>query len=353
MKYRDLLQELTLLPGISGYERRIERYLEKELAADCSFSKDNMGSVLCEYEGSQSTPKIMFIAHMDEVGFIVSDIHPDGFIKFHNIGGWNPNTLLSSPVEVFNSQNESFPGIIGSIPKHFKVKEKKLEIADMFIDVGATSAADLKENFGIKIGDPIVPVANFHYSEKNNRMFSKAFDDRVGVAALIALGKKMREISHPNTVILAGSVQEEVGTRGSASLANRTDADICIVLEGAPADDIPGIPGNSQTAVGKGAQVRLFDPTMIVKPEMRNFICNLAEENNITYQTTVRKGGGTDGRNMHIANMGIPTIVLGCPVRYAHSHNCLISLNDFEELMKLITAIVENMNAETCKQIQS
>jgi endoglucanase len=352
MNHREILQKLTLMPGISGDESRIAQFIKDELAADCEFSKDNMGSVFCEYKGSSNTPKIMFIAHMDEVGFIVSDIHPDGFVKFHNIGGWNPNTLLSSPVEVINSQKERHPGIIGSVPKHFKLEEKKLNISDMFIDVGATSAADLKENFGIKIGDPIVPVSNYHYSPTHNRMLCKAFDDRVGVAALIAMGKELPKIQHQNSVILAGSVQEEVGTRGSASIANRTDADICIVLEGAPADDIPGIPGNPQTAVGKGAHVRLFDPTMIVKTEMRNFICEIAEENNIDYQATVRKGGGTDGRNMHVANLGIPTIVLGCPVRYAHSHNGLISLDDFDALMQLVVAIVKKMDAATCKKIQ-
>lgn len=352
MNHKDLLQKLSLMPGISGDENRIARFIEKELAASCEFSKDNMGSVFCEYKGSKKTPKIMFIAHMDEVGFIVSDIHPEGFIKFHNIGGWNPNTLLSSPVEVINSQNQRYSGIIGSVPKHFKIKEKKLDINDMFIDIGATSAEDLRNNFGIQIGDPIVPVTHFSYAASNNRMLSKAFDDRVGVAAMIALGKELPNIQHQNSVILAGSVQEEVGTRGSASIANRTDADICIVLEGAPADDIPGIPGNPQTAVGKGAHVRLFDPTMIVKKEMRNFICNVAKENNIEYQTTVRKGGGTDGRNMHVANLGIPTIVLGCPVRYAHSHNGLISLDDFDALMQLVVAIVKKMDAATCKKIQ-
>ncbi|MDY6915423.1 MAG: M42 family metallopeptidase [Candidatus Cloacimonadota bacterium] len=351
MDYKKILHELTLLPGISGDEERVAKYIESKLSANCKFSKDNMGNVFCEYSGENDFPKIMFIAHMDEVGFIVSDIHPDGFIKFHNIGGWNPNTLLSSPVEVINSKGDKFHGIIGSIPKHFKVKEKKLDISDMFIDVGAVSAEDLKQNFGIEIGDAIVPVANYSYCEKSNRMLSKAFDDRIGVAAMIALGEKLTKMQHKNTVILTGSVQEEVGTRGSSSIANRTDADICIVLEGAPADDIPGIPGNPQTAVGKGAHVRVFDPTMIVKSSLKKFIKKIANENNICFQTTVRKGGGTDGRNIHLANMGIPSIVLGCPVRYAHSHNSLISLDDFEELLKLITVIVENINKETVAQI--
>jgi len=150
-----------------------------------------------------------------------------------------------------------------------------------------------------------------------------------------------------------GSVQEEVGCRGAISIANRTDADLCFVLEGAPADDIPGIPYSSQTALGKGAHIRLFDPTMIVKRKLKDFVIEIAEKNKIKYQLAVRKGGGTDGKQLHLANRGIPTIVLGVPVRYAHSHNCSISMDDFDELVKLINAIVKNLDNTTLEKILS
>lgn len=349
----ELMKRLTLESGISGSETSIARIMKSELSGSSNFSKDNMGSVTFEFKGSADKPKIMFVAHMDEIGFIVADILPSGFIKIQNIGGWNPNTLLSSPVEIINSKGEKYPGIIGAVPVHFlkNRQDSKPDINNMFVDIGATSKEDVENNFGIQLGDQIVPVTNFHFSEKNRRMFSKAFDDRAGIAATIQIGKFLEKREHPNTVYCVGSVQEEVGTRGAQTIANYTDADICFVLEGAPADDIPGIPYSSQTGVGKGAHVRVFDPTMIVNPELKNFVVDVAKKNNIKIQLTVRKGGGTDGRQFHVAGRGIPTIVLGVPVRYAHSHNCVSSMDDFEELMKLLEKIVEALDSEKLEQI--
>jgi len=349
----ELLKKLTLESGISGSENKIAEIMKDELSGYASYSKDNMGSVNFEYKGSSDKPKIMFVAHMDEIGFIVADISTTGFIKLQNIGGWNPNTLLSSPVEIINSKGEKYPGIIGAVPVHFLKNRQdiKPEINNMFVDIGANSKEDVEKNFGIKLGDQIVPITNFHYSAKNRRMFSKAFDDRAGVAAVIEIGKILAAKKHPNTVYCVGSVQEEVGTRGAQTVANYTDADICIVLEGAPADDIPGIPYTSQTGVGKGAHVRLFDPTMIVKSELKDFIIECAKTNSIKIQLTVRKGGGTDGRQFHVASRGIPTIVLGVPVRYAHSHNCISSMDDFDELIKLLEKIVEYLDEKKLEEI--
>ncbi len=347
----ELLKKLTTAPGISGHEDAVKEIMIKELGAKASYFTDNMGSVFFNYSG-QEKPRIMFIAHMDEIGFLVADILDSGFLKLQPVGGWNPFTLLSSPVEVINSAGEKYPGIIGSVPVHFKKgNDVKPEITDMFVDIGANSRAEVESDFGVNLGDQVVPVTNYSYNEESRKMFSKAFDDRAGVAAVIELGKYLGENEHPNTVYCVGSVQEEVGGRGARSIAGRTDADICFVLEGAPADDIPGIPFGSQTAVGKGAHVRVFDPTMIVKKRLKDFVANTAEKNKIRYQLAVRRGGGTDGMHIHLANQGIPTIVLGVPVRYAHSHNCCISMDDFNELMKLLKAIVKELDWDTLTDI--
>jgi len=349
----ELLKKLTLTPGISGHEHRIAQIMKEELGNISEFSKDNMGSYTFALKGSSEKPKIMFVAHMDEIGFIVADILPNGFIKMQNIGGWNPNTLLSSPMEVINSKDEKYPGIIGAIPVHFlkNRQDSKPELENMFLDIGADCKEEVEKDFGIQLGDEIVPIPHFHYNEKKRKMMSKAFDDRAGVAAVIEIGKIVSEMEYSNTVYCVGSVQEEVGTRGAITLANYTDADVCFVLEGAPADDIPGIPYTSQTGVGKGAHVRVFDPTMIVNPKLKKFVADIAEKNDIKIQLTVRKGGGTDGRQIHTAGRGIPTIVLGIPVRYAHSHNCLSSMNDFDVLIKLLTAIVQNMDEKKLKEM--
>ncbi len=347
-----LVKKLTLTPGISGHESQIAEIM-RDVLPDYECTPDAMGSMIFRKPGNHEGPKIMFIAHMDEVGFIVRDIEETGFLRIQPIGGWDPNTLLSSPVEVINRHDRRIPGIIGSVPVHFqKNGSGKPTIETMFIDIGATSRQDAIDTFAIALGDPVIPVCNFHYCEENRRILSKAFDDRLGVAALCTLGEELKDISHPNSLILAGSVQEEVGTRGAQTIANYTDADVCFVLEGAPADDIPGISGNSQTGLGKGAHVRVYDPTMIAKAALKNFVIQCAENDNIPIQLTVRRGGGTDGRQIHVAQQGIPTIVLGCPVRYAHSHNCMASMEDFDALIALLKSIVNNLDAEKLAEIR-
>lgn len=349
----ELLKKLTLASGISGDEKRIRKIMQEEIKS--TYKIDRMGSIVFDFPGAKEKPKILFLAHMDEIGFIISDILESGFIKIQPIGGWNPNTLPSSPILAKNRFGEKFPGIIANIPIHFlKNKEqKKIEIQDLFVDVGASSKKDIIENYKLQLGDNIVPIPNYHFSEQNRLMFSKAFDDRAGIGAVIEIAKNLKDQDHPNTIICAGSVQEEVGTRGAVSLANHVDADICFILEGAPSDDVPGIAQKPQTAVGKGAHIRLFDPTMIVKQELAKFVIELAKTNNIKHQLTVRKGGGTDGRAIHTANHGIPTMVLGVPVRYAHSHNCISSLDDYDALISLCVKIVENLDKKNLDRILS
>ncbi|MCF7913429.1 MAG: M20/M25/M40 family metallo-hydrolase [Candidatus Cloacimonetes bacterium] len=339
MESIELLKKLTLAAGISGHESEITRIM-KESLADLAYEEDRMGNITFIKRGKEQGRKLLFIAHQDEIGFIVADILPSGMLKIQNIGGWDPNTLLSSPVDIINDHDQKIPGIIGSIPKHFLADGSTMpQIANMFIDIGAIDKADAIQNFGISLGNAVIPVCRFYYNEQNKRMFSKAFDDRVGIAALIDLGRELAEEELENTLYLCGSVQEEVGTRGAQAIAAYTDADICFVLEGAPADDIPGIPGTPQTCVGKGVHLRIYDPTLIIPKPLRDSIMQIARKYDIPVQPTVRRGGGTDGRQIHTANKGIPTIVLGVPVRFAHSHNCHISLDDYQNLVALCIEI--------------
>jgi len=354
MKSLELLKKLTQTPGISGYEGKIKAIIETELN-DTKGNKitDRMGGISYEYEGKSKFPKIMFVGHQDEVGFIVANILPNGLIKIHNIGGWDPTTLKSSPVEVYNRKGEKFFGIIGSIPvHHLKGSSPILTIENMFVDIGAKSKKDVLEQYKINLGDPIVPISQYHYNEKSRTIFSKAFDDRVGIAGIIELGKHLdKNPNHPNTVYCTGSVQEEVGTRGAQTIGQTILPDIAIIIEGPPADDFPGNDVNAQTKLGEGLHIRLFDPTMIPNPELKNFVVDVAEELNIKHQCTVRKGGGTDARVIHLLEKGIPAIVIGAPVRYAHSHNGVMSLDDYEEMMKLAIAICERLDEKTALEI--
>lgn len=358
-----LLEKFSLLPGISGHEQLVAGALRSEMGnlADAVVT-DGIGNTLFTFDPdlrnlgkgddrkdrTTRRPRLLVAAHMDEVGFIVSEILATGFLRMHPIGGWNPVTVPAIAVEVINGDGRQIPGIVGSIPPHaLKDSGAAGQIPSwesLFIDIGAASAESVIRDHGIRLGDPIVPLTSFAYQIKSGIMMSKAFDDRAGIAALAALAKRLHDDSGrlrtPSVVQLAATVQEEVGVRGARVLGNYVEADAAIIVEGVPADDTPGSNGGTpQTCVGKGAHLRIYDPGMIADGPLLEMIRMVARKHQIPVQETVRRTGGTDGREIHLASRGIPTVVVGVPVRYPHSSNCLMSLDDFDALIDLLEAI--------------
>ena len=344
----ELLKDLTLLSGVSGKEKPVRKYMENELQSIANKTmRDHLGSVAFEFKGSEDSPRVLLCGHMDEIGFMVHSISAKGMINFTNLGGWDPRTLMSSAVEIITREGKKIFGLIGSVPvHHLKDPGGKLSIDDMYIDIGAESDKEVGEIFGVEKGNFVVPIPNFHYIEEKDILVSKAFDDRVGVAVAIEAGKHFSNKNHPNTLICAGSVQEEVGTRGAQTVANLVKPDIAIVLEGAPGDDFPSNREESQAKMNAGVQLRLIDPTMIANPLFTDFAIKLAKENNIPLQIAVRKSGGTDAGKIHLSNLGVPTIVLAAPVRYAHSHNGMLSLYDYKAMKDLVFLLVERIDVK-------
>jgi len=333
--------------GPSGYEGDVGAFIREKLAGIGELSTDKIGNIVCKIEGSDpKAPHLLLAAHQDEVAFMVSEITDQGFLRFIGLGGWNPLTLPSSPVEVISESGERHYGVIGQLPPHFAPQGETPKIPtidELFIDIGARSREEVKEFYQVRVGSLILPYAPFVYNPKGEVIFSKAFDDRIGVAALIELAQLVKEKSVAATLSFAFTVQEEVGVRGAKVLAQSIEADAAIVVEGAPADDVPSNISAPQTALGKGVHLRIYDPSHIGHPGLLKLARSSARREQIEVQEAVRKGGGTDAREIALAKGGIPTIVCGVGVRYAHSHNSLISLCDYRNLVKLLFAISQDM----------
>ncbi|HPY96289.1 MAG TPA: M20/M25/M40 family metallo-hydrolase [Candidatus Cloacimonadota bacterium] len=352
MKSKEILKQITLLSGVSGNERLIKEYMQNQIGIDVPFVKDNLGSIAFELKGTSEKPRILVVGHLDEIGFMVHSITKNGLLRFINIGGWDPRTLMSSPVEVINHKGERFTGIIGSVPvHHLKDTSGKLSLDDMYIDLGADSDKEIIESFEIRKGDFVVPIPHYHFIDKKDIMISKAFDDRAGVALAIETAQYFKNKKHPNTIYCAGSAQEEVGTRGAQTIANLIKPDIAIVLEGSPGDDFPGNRDEIQCGMGKGLQMRVIDPTMLTNPAFKNLVIDVCEKYKIPYQIAVRKSGGTDAGKIHISNIGVPTVVLAVPVRYAHSHNCMMKMSDYQATLDLIIKLIETIDEKVLEKI--
>ncbi len=344
-----LLQELTEAHSVSGHEDEVRAIFSDELEACGDLSTDRNGSVFCELEGEG--PRVLVAGHMDEVGFMVQNITPEGFIQFVAIGGWWEHNLLSQRVEILTRGGSKVTGVVASRPPHFlpdAQRRQVMAVDQMFIDVGADSRQHAIKSLGISLGDPVCPCSTFTPMGREDWFMAKAFDNRVGMAGVIQAGQILAQSVRPNHLILAGTVQEEVGLRGARTAANFSRPDVAIILEGPPADDSPGFSrADCQGRLGGGVQIRLFDPTAITNPRLARLAIETAEEEGIRHQVTVRRSGGTDAGAFHQSNHGIPSIVLGVPARYIHSHNSIIDLSDHLQLVALTIALARRLDAET------
>lgn len=343
-----MIQELSDAYGPSGFEDEAvaaaKKYAEGlgELEEDCLRNLYIWGQ-------NNGKPVLMLDAHGDELGFMIHSIKPNGTLRFLPLGGWNANSLTSSKVLVRNSLGQWIPGVISSKPVHFmsaSEKGKGADIENMTIDVGALSSEEAVEKFHIRIGEPVVPAVKFEYDKENDVMFGKAFDCRIGCAALIEALRRLKGQDLAFDVVGTLSSQEEIGERGVKVAVNRVMPKVAICFEGCPADDTFTEPYAIQTGFKRGPMLRFMDKSIVCSPRFMRYSLDLAEKLGIPAQASVRTGGGNNGAIIHTTGKGIPTIVIGVPVRYIHAHHGITSYYDFEATVQLACAIVSNLTPE-------
>jgi putative aminopeptidase FrvX len=345
----ELLRELTEASGISGYEEEVRKIIKRHLQDVTSIEQDRLGSIVCRKDGESAAPRIMLAGHMDEVGFIVKLITDEGFIRFSTLGGWWGHVMLAQRV-VIKTREGDICGLIGSKPPHVLSEEerKKLqEPKDMYVDVGATSSAEVK-GLGIRPGDPIIPVCPFTVLNTGKTYMGKAFDDRVGCALFINVLKNLLKEKHPNTVYGVGTVQEEVGLRGAHTSSWVVEPDVGLTMEISVAGDVPDVKKeDAQGKLGKGPVIILRDGTMIPNLKLRDLFIDTAEEMKIPYQFDMLERGGTDSGAIHLHRRGVPNLVIGVPTRHIHSHAGILHREDYDNTVRLVTAVVRKLDAKT------
>ncbi len=345
----DLLKELTEAYGVPGYEAPIRAVVRKYMETLGDLSQDKIGSVICKKTGAAPAPRVMLAGHMDEIGFMVKQITKEGFIKFIPLGGWFDQVLLGQRVIVQTSKGEVI-GVIGAKPPHLLPAEERGKVVakkDMYIDIGATSQEEV-EAAGVQVGDPIIPRADFVPMAGGKTYLAKAFDDRVGTALVISALRELQAQSHPNTVYGTATVMEEVGLRGATTSVRAVDPDVAIVLESDIAGDVPGIkPEESSIKLGQGPTVLVYEARLIPNLKLRSLIVEVAKAESIPIQLSYVEGGSTDGAAIHLHQTGVPTAVMAVAARHIHSHSSIIHRDDFDQAVKLLTAVIRRLDAST------
>jgi len=368
-KALDFFKRLCESFGPSGFERDAVRIVKEYVApfAD-EIASDKLGSLHFSAKGAAGGPVVLLPGHVDEVGFVISGVNAQGFLSFNPLGGWFDQVLLGQRVKVRTTRG-LVSGIIASKPPHLMSVEERTKVVTkdkMFIDIGCSNEKEARE-MGVRVGDPAVPDSLFSTFEKSVYRkpegggeekkvgttvlaCGKGFDDRVGayIAAEVVRRLKEKRLSHPNTVIGAATVQEEVGLRGAKTSAHVVRPDVCITLEVDIAGDVPGIEAHEAPAkMGLGPSLITYDASMIPNQGLKELVIRTAEECKIPLQLSQMRGGGTDGGAVHIANAGCPCVVVAVPTRHIHSHAGLLSLEDVDNAVSLITEVVKRLDAKT------
>ncbi len=344
----DLIEKLCNARGASGFEDEAVKIARDYCADFADIKEDSMRNLYIYPKYNKGNrPYVLLDAHSDEVGFMVQAIKPDGTLRFIPIGGWNEKSLPSAKVQIYTSSGY-ISGVIAAMSPHLMTAEQRnapVSYDNLVIDVGATSDAEARE-FGIEIGAPVVPLSPFEYDSKHGVLHGKAFDDRLGVAAMLLCLKQLRNVKLDVDIVGVVSSQEEVGERGITAAMHNVKPAAAICFEGCPADDTSAPPYMVQDALRGGVMLRYMDRTVICTPRFTSFAKTVADKNGIKVQMAVRSGGGNNGAYIISSNGGTPVIVAGIPVRYIHTFNCIAAEEDVSSCVKFGVELCKNINKE-------
>ncbi len=343
-----LLKELCETPAISGREQPLINLMEQELRKSCDEVRvDGFGNVIGVKRAAKAPAKrgpvlkVMIVGHMDEIGFVVSHIDKNGFLRLAPRGGHVPKVLYSQRVRILGRQDvtgivEGPPAFIGQPDE----MQKAAEIKNCFIDTGLRTAALRKL---VEVGDPIVLERGF--LAQGDCYISKAFDNRVGCYAVLEATRRLRR--HSVDVYAVGSAQEEVGVRGSRGAARGVDPDLGIAIDVTGAFDTPGVAEHQNvTKLGGGVAIKINDAASISNHGIVRFMKQLAVKNKIKHQMEILPFGGTDAMGMQQFGQG-PVCTLSVPTRYVHSPNEMIHKADLEATVRLLVCFLER--AQDCR----
>ncbi len=344
----ELLIELSEAVGVSGHEEAVRQRIYQAVEPHVDEIKiDALGNMITLKRGNSTTQdrlKVMLAAHMDEVGLMVVGHDDQGYLKFDTVGGIPDQALAGKRVQV---GSDHVPGVIGIKPIHMADRDERRKIVkqdNLVIDVGASSKDQAKEI--AKVGD--VAAFKTTFKDLGPTLMGKAFDDRVGCAALIELVQGER---FPFDLYAVFTVQEEVGLRGAGVAAYAVEPDAAFILDCTPAIDMPKRKDISpNTVLGDGPAIYVMSARIISDRRLVDLLMQAADQEGIPYQIRQPGGGGTDAGSIRLARAGVPVVSVSVPCRYLHSPVSIISRKDFTNTPRLIRSALTRLDRDTLER---
>lgn len=323
---KELLKTLVEIPAPSGYESQVRDQIREwiEPLVD-EIRVDPLGNLVA-VRNQTNALRLMLVAHMDEIGLMVTHVDQQGFARFVALGGVMPIHCVGGRVHFLNGVQ----GVIG-VEKNPTTSEIP-PLEKMFIDVGASSAEDCP----IRIGD--VAVFDRSFVDLGKRVVSKAMDDRVGVAVLIEALRQIEKSIFEMYFVF--SVQEEVGVRGATVAAFGVEPDLGLAIDVTATGDTPK-GHRMEVRLGKGPAIKIRDAGMLADPRLIQWMVQTAEKARIPYQREILEFGGTDARAIQLSRSGVPAGVLSIPCRYVHAPSEMVDMEDVENAVRLLINLLQ------------
>lgn len=337
-----LLKKICKLPGAPGFEGRIRDFIKEEVTPLVDKVEiDSMGNLIAIKKG-KSNKRVMVAAHLDEIGFIVTHIDDDGFLRFHTLGGFDPKTLTAQRVIVHGKKD--LVGVMGAKPIHVMQpdeRNKPAKIVDFFIDLGMEKEEVEKY---ISVGDPVTRERDL--IEMGNCVNSKSIDNRVSVYILLETLRALKDEEVPHDIYGVFTVQEEIGLRGAINAAGHINPDFGLGLDTTIAYDLPGAQSFEKiTSLGKGAAIKIMDASTVCDTRMVAFLKDVATRHDILWQPEILTAGGTDTAGLQrYGKDGSIAGAISIPTRNLHQVIEMANKEDILACTKLLTKSLVEMD---------
>lgn len=335
------MEELIRVPGVSGFEDDIRENIRAKVEAmGLEATEDNIGDLLVTV--GNKGPHVLFIAHMDELGLIVSKLEADGSLRIRKVGGIDDRTLVGRVVEI-KTQKGIVRGVLGLKPPHLMTNREEMKKVQSWeevrVDVGTRSRKET-EKLGIRVLDPMVFKKDISYITPD-LMCSRGIDDRAGCAILLEALAQLKGKKLPIKMTFVWSVQEETGLKGAKVCGFQLRPDYVFAVDTMTTTDAPiGGETYEKVLLGKGPAMRMFDNAAIASPKLRKMLEQVAKAAKIPLQYGTG-GGATDGAAMQ--DYGSLMMPIGIPMRYTHSPTECASIKDIENTVKLVVKVSERI----------
>ena len=348
----NILKKLAETPGPSGQEQKVKEIIVRELKPYCgALREDPLGNLIARV-GPEHGYKVGILAHMDEVGLIVTRISDDGLMSFEPVGMIDPRCLLGCLLKVITSNGRLIPGVIGNKSRHLQTEEEArapVSHRNLWIDIGAHSREEVLQQ-GIGIGSGVVFATPFHAYE-NGMILSKALDNRISCAVLVEALKALSPKMKKTTVLGMFTIQEEIGAKGARVVAFEDRPEMTITLDNVPTQN-PNEVRPGDVDLNRGPVVRIFDlfPSstfgMFTHPLIKDRLLEVAAKEKIRHQTDVLTATYLDSSQVHLTAGGIPGGSICFPRRYSHSPVEMSHLNDIEQGLQLLVKFIESLERD-------